>query len=225
AYRTVRANLSFSDIDNELKTILFTSTKQNEGKSTTTCNIAHSFSQLENKKVLLLDLDLRNPTVHKLFAKSNTYGVIDFLKGNVGLDKCIHKEGENLYILPTGTIPPNPTEVLSSKKMSDFVKSVKEEYDYILIDAPPVGIVSDASIIASFVDGVMFVIESDVTDISHAEIAIENLNKVGANILGAILNKFDSSKTNYGYYGYYYEEQESGSRKNKRGKRGKKKKF
>ena len=120
SFRTIRTNLSFANIDKELKTILFTSSQQNEGKSTVISNTAYSFSQLENKKVLIMDLDLRNPTIHRLFEKSNTYGIMDILKDNKELDKCIHKIDENLHILPTGTMPPNPTEVLSSKKMREF---------------------------------------------------------------------------------------------------------
>ena len=130
AFRTVRTNISFSDVDNEIQTILFTSTKQNEGKSTVISNVAYSFSKLENCKVLLMDLDLRNPTVHKMFGVSNTYGLMDNLKNDRPLGKCIHKIEENIHVLPTGAIPPNPTEILSSKKMAKFLEDIKSQYDY-----------------------------------------------------------------------------------------------
>ena len=134
SYRTVRTNISFADIDNNLKTIMFTSTKQGEGKSTTISHLAHTFSKLENTKVLVLDLDLRNPNVHKMFSVSNTYGLMDNLKNDRPLEKCIHKIEENIHVLPTGSMPPNPAEVLSSKKMAHFLKNIKTKYDYIFID-------------------------------------------------------------------------------------------
>ena len=223
AFRTVRTNISFSDVDNEVQTILFTSTKQNEGKSTVISNVAYSFSKLENCKVLLMDLDLRNPTVHKMFGVSNTYGLMDNLKNDRTLEKCIHKIEENIHVLPTGAIPPNPTEILSSKKMAKFLEDIKSHYDYIFIDAPPVGVVSDATIISSNVDGVMYVFGANETDLSHAQVAIDNLKKADANIIGSVLNKYEMNQSSYSYYGYYYEQDEApGSRsvKNKRKKSG-----
>ena len=209
AFRTVRTNISFSDVDNEIQTILFTSTKQNEGKSTVISNVAYSFSKLENCKVLLMDLDLRNPTVHKMFGVSNTYGLMDNLKSNRPLEKCIHKIEENIHVLPTGAIPPNPTEILSSKKMAKFLKDIKSHYDYIFIDAPPVGVVSDATIISSNVDGVMYVVGAKETDLSHAQVAIDNLKKADANIIGSVLNKYEMNQSSYSYYGYYYQQDEA----------------
>ena len=213
AFRTVRTNISFSDVDNEIQTILFTSTKQSEGKSTVISNVAYSFSKLENCKVLLMDLDLRNPTVHKMFSVSNTYGLMDNLKNDRPLEKCIHKIEENIHVLPTGAIPPNPSEILSSKKMAKFLKDIKSHYDYIFIDAPPVGVVSDATIISSNVDGVMYVVGAKETDLSHAQVAIDNLKKADANIIGSVLNKYAINQSSYSYYGYYYQQDEApGSR-------------
>ena len=207
AYRTIRSNIGFSDVDNEMKTILFTSTKQNEGKSTMTSNIAYSFSKLENCKVLVVDMDLRNPTVHKMFEVSNTYGLMDNLKNDRPLEKCVHKIEENIHVLPTGVLPPNPAEVLSSKKVANFLKNIKDHYDYIFIDAPPVGSVSDATVISKNVDGVMYVVGANETDLSHAQIGIENLKKADANVLGAVLNKYEATQPNYAYYGYYYQQE------------------
>ena len=209
AYRTIRSNIGFSDVDNEMKTILFTSTKQNEGKSTMTSNIAYSFSKLENCKVLVVDMDLRNPTVHKMFEVSNTYGLMDNLKNDRPLEKCVHKIEENIHVLPTGALPPNPAEVLSSKKVANFLKNIKDHYDYIFIDAPPVGSVSDATVISKNVDGVMYVVGANETDLSHAQIGIENLKKADANVLGAVLNKYEATQPNYAYYGYYYKQEET----------------
>ena len=207
AYRTIRSNIGFSDVDNEMKTILFTSTKQNEGKSTVIANVAHSFSKLENCKVLVVDMDLRNPTVHKMFEVSNTYGLMDNLKNDRPLEKCVHKIEENIHVLPTGALPPNPAEVLSSKKVANFLKNIKDHYDYIFIDAPPVGVVSDATVISKNVDGVMYVVGANETDLSHVQIGIENLKKADANVLGAVLNKYEATQPNYAYYGYYYQQE------------------
>ena len=219
AFRTVRTNISFSDVDNEIQTILFTSTKQNEGKSTVIANVAYSFSKLENCKVLLMDLDLRNPSVHKMFGVSNTYGLMDNLKNDRPLEKCIHKIEENIHVLPTGAIPPNPTEILSSKKMAKFLEDIKSHYDYIFIDAPPVGVVSDATIISSNVDGVMYVVGAKETDLSHAQVAIDNLKKADANIIGSVLNKYEMNQSSYSYYGYYYEQDEAHGSRTARNKR------
>lgn len=220
AFRTVRTNISFSDVDNEIQTVLFTSTKQNEGKSTVIANVAYSFSKLENCKVLLMDLDLRNPTVHKMFGVSNTYGLMDHLKNDRPLEKCVHKIEENIHVLPTGAMPPNPTEILSSKKMAKFLKDIKTDYDYIFIDAPPVGVVSDATIISTNVDGVMYVVGANETDLSHAQVAIENLKKAESNIIGSVLNKYEMNQSSYAYYGYYYEQDgSSGSRADKNRKK------
>lgn len=221
AYRTIRANIGFSDVDNKVKTILFTSTKQDEGKTTLVSNIAYSFSKLENSKVLLIDMDLRNPSIHKQFEKSNTYGLMDHLKNDRPLDKCVSKIEENIDILTTGAIPPNPTEVLSSNKVATFLEDIKDHYDYIFIDSPPVGVVSDATVISKIVDGVMFIVGANETDLSHAEIAVENLKKADANVIGAVLNKYEMKETSYSYYGYYYKQDAApGSRAARKKKKG-----
>lgn len=203
AYRTIRTNIILSDIDNEIKTILFTSTKQDEGKSTIVANVAYAFSKLENKKVLLMDLDLRNPSVHKMFSESNTFGIMEYLREEAPLYRCLNKIENNFYILPSGMIPPNPSEVLSSKKMMFFLQSIREHFDYIFIDAPPTTPVSDASIICKYVDGAVYVIEYNEIDISYANVGIDNLKKAEVNIIGAILNKYIDKESVYGYYDYY----------------------
>lgn len=223
AYRTVRTNISFSDVDNEIQTILFTSTKQNEGKSTVIANVAYSFSKLENCTVLLMDLDLRNPTVHKMFGVSNTYGLMDNLKNDRPIEKCIHKIEENIHVLPTGSMPPNPSEILSSKKIAHFLNDIKAKYDYIFIDAPPVGVVSDATIISKNVDSVMYVVGANETDLGHAQVAIENLRKAEANIIGAVFNKVEMNQSSYAYYGYYYEQDDAAGKKARPGRNKKKK--
>lgn len=205
AYRTIRTGIEFSNLDKDLKVICMTSSKQNEGKTTVLSNLGVSFAKID-KKVLLIDADLRNPSISKMFDTSNSQGLMDILLGKRNIQDCIKKtKQENLYILTGGTIPPNPAEVLSSKKMSEFIESIRDEYDYIFIDSPPVGIISDASIISVYSDGVIFVVGANEVDSNLAKIAKERLDSVKANIVGVILNKFKTD-TNSEYYNYYYNE-------------------
>lgn len=205
AYKLLRTNIEFSNIDKNIKTILFTSSQPNEGKSTTISNLAATFANLENKKVLLIDCDLRNPSVHKMFDVSNISGLTDVLTGNKDIDKCIEKtKVNNLEILKAGKIPPNPSEMLLSNKMKNFMEVIKEYYDYIFIDSPPVGIVTDASILAQYADGTILLVAANEAQIEGVKIAKERLEAVNANILGAVLNKFEADEKSYGYYNYYY---------------------
>ena len=205
AYRTIRTGIEFSNLDKDLKIICITSSKKDEGKTTVLSNLGVSFAKID-KKVLLIDADLRNPSISKMFDTSNTQGLMDILLGKKNIQDCVKKtKQENLYILTGGTIPPNPAEVLSSKKMSEFIESIKDEYDYIFIDSPPVGVVSDASIISAYSDGVIFVVGANEVDSNLAKIAKERLDSVKANIVGVILNKIKTD-TNSEYYNYYYNE-------------------
>ena len=205
AYRTIRTGIEFSNLDKDLNIICITSSKKDEGKTTVLSNLGVSFAKID-KKVLLIDADLRNPSISKMFDTSNTQGLMDILLGKRNIQDCVKKtKQENLYILTGGTIPPNPAEVLSSKKMSEFIESIKDEYDYIFIDSPPVGVVSDASIISAYSDGVIFVVGANEVDSNLAKIAKERLDSVKANIVGVILNKFKTD-TNSEYYNYYYNE-------------------
>jgi capsular exopolysaccharide synthesis family protein len=221
AYRTIRTNIEFSNLDEEIKTIVVTSSQQNEGKSTIIANLAVSFAGMEDKKVLVVEGDLRNPTVHRMFNVSNTHGITDILTGHKSFDECVHvTEVKGLHVLSCGKIPPNPSEMLASKKMKFFIESLKDHYDYIFIDAPPIGIITDAGIVSTYTDGTILVVASKEVDVEMIKIAKERLEKVNANILGVVLNKFEDSSGSYGYYNYYYEESTSHSR----GKRSKKKK-
>ncbi len=205
AYRSIRTNIEFSNIDKEIKTILVTSSQQNEGKSTVIANLAVSFAGMENKKILILEGDLRNPTVHRMFNISNTHGITDILTGQKSFDECVHKtEIEGLEVLTCGKMPPNPAEMLASNKMKALIESLKDYYDYIFIDSPPIGIITDAGIISTYADGTILVVASKEVDIEMAQISKDRLEKVNANILGVILNKFEEANGAYGYYNYYY---------------------
>ena len=206
SYRGIRTSIEFSNLDKELKVINITSSVQNEGKSTVTANLAVSFANLD-KRVLIMEGDLRNPSVHRMFNISNINGLTDILLNNKGFAECVHCTNvKNLHVLTCGSIPPNPSEILSSKKMKEFINEVKEHYDYIFIDTPPIGIVTDARIISNYSDGCVFVVGSKQCDIEMAKIAKQRLEGVGANIIGAVLNKFEAGGNSYNYYNYYYQE-------------------
>lgn len=217
AYRGIRTSIEFSNIDKEIKTITVTSTKQNEGKSTVIVNLAVTFANLD-KRVLILDGDLRNPSVHKMLGVSNAKGLTNILVNNEDFNECIQcTDVKNLYVLTGGSIPPNPSEILSSKKMKEFVKRLKEQYDYIFIDAPPIGIVTDAGIISTYVDGCIFVVAVNEADIEHIKLSKERLESVGANILGTVLNKMELKGSDNYYYNHYYQDQSIGkSSRNKK---------
>lgn len=215
-YRGIRTSIQFSNLDQDMKVINVTSSMQNEGKSTVIANLAVSFANLE-KKVLLLEGDLRNPSVHRMFNISNINGLTDVLLNNKAFADCVHcTEVKNLHILTCGPIPPNPSEILSSNKMKEFIISLKEYYDYIFIDTPPIGIVTDAGIISTYSDGCIFVVGSKQCDIEMAKYAKERLEKVGANIIGAVLNKFEAEGNGYNYYNYYYQHESGRKGRNKK---------
>ena len=190
-------------MDQNTKTILVTSSDKNEGKTTTVSNLAVSFANL-NKKVLIIDCDLRNPSVHKMFKLNNIYGVTDILAKDRAVDKCIQQtELKNLYVLTAGAIPPNPAEILSSEKMKNLIEDLKNIYDYIFIDTPPIGLVTDAGVLSSFTDGVVLVVKSESVEKKYLEETKKKLDAVDARILGAILNSYKSEQKDYNYYSYY----------------------
>lgn len=201
-YRTIRTNLQFSAVDTELQTMLFTSSGASEGKSTTVANVAVVYAQ-QGKRVLLIDADLRKPTVHYSFRVDNVRGLSNLLVDNIPFDDVVHETNiENLHVVTCGPIPPNPSELLASKKMDSMIEELKKVYDVILIDSPPVLAVTDAQILSALVDGVVLVVRSKETEIEAAQKAVELLQASKAKILGAILNGQDKKNSN-NYYYYY----------------------
>ena len=214
AYRTLRTNLSFVFMDKPCKTILFTSTNPQDGKSTTIANVAVTMAQAGNK-VIVVDCDLRKPVLHKIFNLANHRGLTNAMMQQLSLEELVHeKVVPNLDVLTSGPIPPNPAEMLSSPRSKALWDRLAEAYDYVLIDSPPVLAVADASILASGVDGVILVIGSASTRINLAQEAKEQLLKANVNIIGAVLNGMNMKSSDYQYY-YYYSHEES-SRKKKR---------
>jgi capsular exopolysaccharide synthesis family protein len=203
AYRTLRTNLKFASLDKEIKTIVVTSTIAGEGKSITTSNLATALAQA-GSKVLLIDTDFRKPTIHKLLKKPNSDGLADVLINNSDYKKSLKKGREkNIDILFSGLIPPNPSELLGSDMMKNFIKKVREEYDYVIFDTPPVALVTDAAVLANEVDGTILVTSVGMVEYEVAKRAVELLENVNANIIGSVLNKIPIGKSGYSYYKYY----------------------
>lgn len=201
-YRTIRTNIDFSQVNGELKTIMVTSSGPSEGKSTTAANIAAVMAQ-QGKHVLLIDADLRKPTMHYTFRASNTKGLTTLLTKRTTFDETAKDtEVENLFVLTSGPIPPNPAELLSSPAMDGFIKHALTLFDVIVIDTPPVLAVTDAQVLANLCDGTVLVIRSGGTEKDAAVKAKELLSKAQARILGVVLNGKPVSKSD-GYYYYY----------------------
>lgn len=220
AYRVLRTNIMFSSIDKPLKTLVVTSSGPGEGKSTTMVNLAVTFTQ-QGSRVLLIDGDLRKPKIHKMFGYENSNGLTNFLSAHDDYKIYLRvSEIENLDVLVCGAIPPNPSELLMSNAMKQFIQQAREDYDLILIDAPPVGTVTDAAILSTIVDGTILVAASGTVEVDALVRTKELLNKVNANIIGVVLNKLDkNSSGNYYYYQYYYYGEEEGTRKKRQHKK------
>ena len=203
AYRVIRTSVQFAQAGKELKTIAITSCTPNEGKSMTIANLAIVLTQA-GKSVLIMDCDMRNPTVHKNFNLSNKVGLSSCISMGTAVADAVQATAiEGLDALTAGVIPPNPSELLGSEQMKNLLQRAKEQYDYVLIDTPPVMPVTDALIVSRFVDGMILVIASAEVKVEMARDVKNQLVNAGANILGVVLNKVRSEHHGYGY-GYYY---------------------
>ncbi|MFF5396706.1 CpsD/CapB family tyrosine-protein kinase [Peribacillus butanolivorans] len=198
-YRIIRTNIQFSSVDKEIKTIVVTSAEPNDGKSTTAANLAIVLAQ-EEKKVLLVDADLRKPSIHYAFNLSNIHGLTSVLTKKMDLRKTILNSNVlNLDILTSGPIPPNPSELLNSKAMETAINELKGIYDYIIFDTPPVLLVTDSQIVANKCDGVIMVVASGKTNKQSAVKAKELLEKANTALLGVVMNGMKSDTSNYYY--------------------------
>ena len=209
AYRVIRTSVQFAQAGKELQTIALTSCTPNEGKSTTIANLAVVLTQA-GKSVLLIDCDMRNPTVHKNFNLSNKVGLSSCISMGTAVADAVQATGiEGLDALTAGVIPPNPSELLGSERMKNILQRAKEEYDYVLIDTPPVLPVTDSLVLGRMVDGLILVIDSGEIKVEMAREVKNQLVHAGANILGVVLNKVRSEHHGYGYGYYYYYGHES----------------
>ena len=200
AYRSLRTNIQYSSFDNKYQTLVVTSANPGEGKTTVAGNLALVLAQGESK-VLLVDCDMRRPSIHKLFKISNTYGISDLLVGNKKLESVANKYNDNLSIVPAGKIPPNPAEMLASKAMTAFLEEMKNYFDYIVLDTPPLQAVTDAQVLSTKADGSLIIIRAGVTKKEAINNAVSIIKKVKGNIIGTVLNVAETKKDKYYYYG------------------------
>jgi capsular exopolysaccharide synthesis family protein len=207
AYRVVRTNLLFSSVAEGGRALIVTSSNPGEGKTTTTANLATSLAA-NGAKVLVVDGDLRRPTLHQHFAISKTPGLSDVIVGKRQISEAIVAvRGKALHVLPCGYIPPNPAELLGSNVMREIIRALKTRYDWVLIDTPPVLAMADTPVLCPFVDGIILVVASEGSTRPAIQRAVDQLAGVGGTVTGAVLNKVDLKRNSYYYsqhYGEYY---------------------
>ena len=204
--KSLRTNLQFTSIDSRLETILVTSTNASEGKSFISSNLAVSFAQAD-KKVLLVDCDLRKGRLHRIFGITNTAGLSDLLAGDLrGLSKYIRNTGiKNLDLITCGTYPPNPSELLASQKNKRLIRLLKDRYDIVIFDGAPIGGLADSVILSSLVNETLIVVREGATAKSDLAFVKDSLDKVGAKIAGVVFNMVNQKSSKY-YSDYYSNE-------------------
>ncbi len=207
-YKLLRTNLSFTlPEDVQCPIIGITSSMRGEGKSTTAINLAYTLAET-GKKVVLIDGDLRLPSVAAKMNISNAPGVTDLLLGNVNrhIREFQAPVLENWYIIPSGERPPNPSELLGSRKMARLLQVLQEEFDYVIIDLPPVNVVSDALVVSKLITGMILVVRQDHTGTKELKNCVRQLRMSNIKVLGCVFNGVKSSSGSYGKYKKYYKE-------------------
>ena len=202
AYRSLRTNLIYAVVDKPPKVIVLTSPAPREGKTTVCANLGVVLAQA-NKRTIILDCDFRKPTVHKIFGIRNIFGVTDVVVGERSLPEVSQEIMAGLEVAPVGPLPPNPAELLSSQRFSELLVGLRREFDYVLVDAPPVEAVSDPLILASQGDGVFLVFDAQKTRKAAVQRSMRSLEDVGANVLGTVMNNVKKTKGGGYYYGSY----------------------
>ena len=202
AYRMLRTNLQFSSPDKPLQSLVVTSSTPSEGKSTTAINLAVTFAQTDSK-VLLVDADMRKPTVHKVLGLNNSRGLSNVIVGESEIHDAVQACWvDNLSVITSGPIPPNPAELLNSKRARQIFAKLEEYYDMVIIDAPPVAATSDSMILSSMASGVLLVVSYGQVAKDLAKGVVDQLNKVKANVLGVVMNRVPGKNSGYYYYDY-----------------------
>lgn len=199
-YRTLRTSLLYASVDRPPKVIVVTSSGPREGKSTTCANLGVVLAQA-SKNTLVVDCDLRRPAMHTIFGLRNFKGVVNVLVGDHDFGEIWHEPLPGLKVMTVGTLPNNPAELLSSMRFAEFLGRARQEFDYVLVDAPPTGAVSDPAILASQADGVLLILDAQKTRKGSFRKAKRDLEAVGAEVLGTVMNKVKGSS---GYSSYAY---------------------
>ena len=204
AFRSVRTNLDYAQVSRNIKTILVTSSSPNEGKSTISTNLAAILSQ-GDKKVILLDADMRKPSLHKFFGLTNRVGLTNIFRNQISIASAERKIDSmfDFTVITSGNLPPNPSELLASSRMDDILEDLKKQADYIIIDSPPT-IITDSQILAAKVDAVILVAIPSQTKVADIIGAAEQIKKVNGNLIGFIFNKVTKKNARYSYKGYHY---------------------
>ena len=222
-YRNLRTNIEFSQMDDEIQVISVASTIPNEGKSSVACNLARIMAA-KYKNVLLIDCDLRKPSVHKKMKVSNRSGLTNIIaqfqdglsvNSYEGVQQVVFEGGQNLTVITAGHRVPNPSEVLGSKRMGRFLEQARKEFSYIIIDLPPVAVASETIPLCNLSDGVLYVVDAKNADKRRVKTAINDLKRNGGNVIGLVMNKVDmSDEKRYGYgYGCGYGGENDGKKK------------
>ncbi len=202
--RSIRTNILFMSPDHPVRTMVITSPSPQEGKTTTAINLAVAMAEAGGR-VLLIDTDMRRPRLHRSFAVPNQVGVSTLILGNSTLDDAIkHTEIPNLDVLPCGPIPPNPSELLHTKRFAQVLEDCKTRYEHIILDSPPTSAVTDPAVLGNLVDGVILIVKGASTTREAAAHARRQLISAKCRLLGVIVNEIDFSNPGYGYHYYYY---------------------
>ncbi len=202
-YRTLKTNVLAASNDSPVKIVVVTSGVPGEGKGVTSVNLACVLAEDADKQVVIVDADLRKPDVQNLLGLDNQRGLSDYLAGGTMLEMVLQRSRlPNLWALPSGQVPPNPAELLAGKRMDDLLARLRRDYDYVVIDTPPVISTSDAGVLAPRVDGTLLVVRMGETPRQVARQAAELLAKARANVLGTVLTGLDSDLKDYFYYPY-----------------------
>jgi capsular exopolysaccharide synthesis family protein len=202
SYRLIRSGLLLSSAEHPPRSILVTSMSPKEGKTSTLSNIARILSQ-DGKKVLVIDCDLRKPRLHSLFSMDNKMGLSNYLSGNLEGNLIYSIPGEDIKLIPSGLIPPNPAELLNSVKMKRLVEEMVKKFDFVLLDSPPIQRVTDSLALSQVVEGTIIVVRAKKTTFEMLQSGMKKMSDVNTNFLGFVLNGMSKSDSSGGYYAGY----------------------
>ncbi|MCO7176717.1 CpsD/CapB family tyrosine-protein kinase [Sporolactobacillus kofuensis] len=201
-YRTLRTNISFAKAGGGLKSLVVTSAESGEGKSTTAANLAVVMAQ-QGKQVLLIDADTRKPTQHRFFDRNNRKGLTNVLTGQAKASSVLRSTIlDQLYLMTSGPVPPNPADLLSSAEMEDVIRQAEEHFDQVIIDSPPILAVTDARLLANLCDGILMVVKSGTSEFENVRKAAHVFSEVNGKLLGMVLNDKKVRRKDRYHYNY-----------------------